>query len=1004
MIRISMRLFSVTAAAKCCRVPCALFVSALMLSSFSYSQQLLFKNYTRSNGLASDYVLCIYQDREGFIWFGTDRGVSRYDGREFVNFTTSDGLSSNFIYTIFQDSRGAMWFGTYEGGVTRFDGNTFRALTAEEGFPLRSTYSIAEDADGRMYFVSDDATIMMDAGKVHSERLPSGAGYFLRTRRGSFLRFASSQVETISIGTDSRIHLQPIITLQKGQMAGRTPIESQDGSILFGIEGNVCRLSFKNQSWRFAAVDTIGTPPVAIAEDARGAVWVATAGNGLYRLNGKTKTRFTTKQGLARNRIESLLVDYEGNLWVGTFGGGAQKLLSDDITIYKEADGLAANDVTKIFLDSRKRIWAGTERGVSVIDGQRVVQVAQVKEARGFAEDAQGRVYVGNLNGLFGPYSLSDWLTARKPRYRQIGYGISGLRMRGGVNAETLWIGTYGFGVHRLIADSLRRFDISDGLKSEMSEDVVRGSGGVWFLSRTVGASRYRDGRFESFSIEQGLPSNTVHCVLENHNGVWFGTNRGVAYKVGARIDVINEADGLKGNNVSSIFKTKNYSDENPSLWILTDKALHRYEQGKLIVYGSIAGFLSSESRVNYACFDDSTEILWLATTSGVVKLDVSRLEQVRVAPKVVITTMSADTITFAGASARNFASTPLQLHYSQTNISIGYAGLSFADEKSVRYKMRLSGLDKHWSPPTYEQRVNYRNLHPGAYTFSVLAINPDGTTSAKPATLSFVIPPPFWKTWWFGTIVGLTLAAAFGLVVRNAAQKKLKLKVEELERERAVQRERERISRDLHDHVGAQLVNIISGLDLVGKYSPPAERRAERLLQSLQQDARASMLQLRETIWALKGQAMAVEEFAEQVENYSRKQLQFHEGIELHFDAKCETSVALSPIQALNCFRIVQEALTNCVKHASAENIWVEVHSNARDGLCIAVKDDGVGLRDAPNGSTNGHLNGNGVLNMTRRAEEIGGKFNITQGNGRGTEVYVRISLQRLSSALQTL
>jgi signal transduction histidine kinase/streptogramin lyase len=984
----------------------ALAAAVFLAAGVSSSQQLFFKNYARANGLASDYILCLYQDREGFIWFGTDRGVSRYDGHEFVTFTTNDGLGSNFVQTIFQDRDGAMWFGTYEGGVTRFDGVTFRSFEAHEGFSLRDIVSIAQDDEGRIFVSGDSSIVAFDRERFEFVASNHDMGSLVYCRdggmyvtRGNEMYSIRSARERYADSSPMRYRIERVLRTH-ARFTSRAVVIS-DNEVLVPTGKGVHRLSYSKTEKRWH--DSLVAPNAmasCLARDKRGALWFGTAGSGLSRVKGNRTTKFGAKQGLAKERVESLLCDYEGNLWVGTFGGGAQKLLSADMQIYKEADGLPGNDVTKIFLDSRRRVWVGAERGVAVIDRDTVYRIPAIKEGRGFAEDRLGRMYIGNLHSLFGPYTLRELSASQLTRARAFSYGVSGMSLRGNVSAETLWAGSYGFGVRRFIGDSTREFHTADGLPSEMSEDVVDGSTGVWFLSRTVGATRYRDGTFESFTTADGIPSNTVHCVLENGDGIWFGTSKGIAHFRDGRSKVLNESHGLKGENVFSIFKTSRHAPEHPSLWILTDQALHRFENGEFHVFGSVAGFLFESARMNYACYDDQTETLWLATTGGVVRIYLSQLEAVSAAPRVIITDIKSDTTLITRSLSD--ASSPLHLEHADHNITIGYAGLSFADERSVRYKAKLSGIESDWGTPTQEVRVSYRNLPAGSYIFSVIAINPDGVESSAPATVSFVIPPPFWKSWWFGTIAGLALAAAFGFVVRNAAQKKLKAKVEELERERAIQRERERISRDLHDHVGSQLVNIISGLDLVGKYSPPTEKRSERLLKSLQQDARSSMIQLRETIWALKGQPMPMEKFIEQVENYSRKQLEFQEEIQLRFESTCEASFELSPIQVLNCFRIVQEALANCVKHAHATTVCIGICARVESGLQITVKDDGVGIRAACNGETQNpesatadegyvsRFNGQGVLNMTKRAEEMGGKFNMSQVNGRGTQVEI--------------
>jgi signal transduction histidine kinase len=961
-----------------------------------FAQHVVLKTYTRSSGIASDYVLCMYQDREGFIWFGTDRGVSRYDGHAFVTFTTDDGLGSNFVRTIFQDAAGMLWFGTFDGGVTRFDGKTFTSFSARDGFSLRSVVSIAQDETGRLFFCGDGQLVVYDHTRFDQLFSEQGIRMVLRTHTGDILLLREEgmdAIQAIQTGprtvSDANFRTKSLFRTASDAFKWNTAVGTANGNVLAASSIGIYRLTqIANDRERTITKIADEHRTSCLTLDHHGSLWYGTQGGGLFRIAGNETFHIGVKQGLAKERVESLLCDYEGNLWIGTFGGGAQKLSSADLRMYTDADGLPGNDVTKIFLDSRRRLWVATEHGIGVIARDTIYRIPAIKEARGFAEDSQGRLYVGNLHSLFGPYTLPEMFAHSLVRSRPISYGVSGMCMRSGANAETLWVGSYGYGVRRFIGDSMREFHIADGLRSEMSEDVVGGSTGVWVLSRTVGATRYRDGRFESFTAADGIPSNTVHCVLDNGDAIWFGTSRGLARKTRYGVEVFNGAQGMKGAHVFSVFTTRDYSPEHPTLWVLTDKALHRFVKNTFEVFGSVTGFLFKDIRINAACFDDSTETMWLATTGGVVRIALRQLLQNRISPRITITDIIADTTRFAaGASV---ARTPLQMTYEQQNIRIGYAGLSFTDERSVRYRVKLSGLDDDWSAPMEETHISYRNLSPGFYTFSVVAINPDGVASDSPATFSFVIPPPFWKTWWFTTLAGVLLISAFGFVVQRASQMRLKRRVEELERERAVQNERERISRDLHDHVGAQLVNIISGLDLAAKFSVPVERRTERLLKSLQEDARASLSQLRETIWALKGQSMSFDDFAKQIESYARKQLKFHNEPHLWFDSTLTDTAELTSTQVLNCFRIVQEALTNCVKHAQAKNVYIMVKASAGAVAEIVVRDDGIGLRTA----MDSEWQGNGIANMRKRVDEVGGTLSISQVNGRGTEIRVEIPL----------
>ncbi len=992
----------------------------MMVCSSLHAQQLALKTYTRANGLASDYVLCIYQDRDGYMWFGTDRGASRYDGRTFTTYTTDDGLPSNFIHCIFQEKSGAMWFGTYDGGIARFNGRKFRSFTTRDGLPSNEVSDIFQDRFDRIYFrtakslcyVRPDSSIARLDPAIGGGYGPLPDGSLLVTKGEKFLRMIPSRTDSFQF-VEHRL-----LSQQHGLLRGdeypwaRANVVYAQGQYWIASGGRLLGVKIDSSGDASVRAASLGAAATSCESDAAGNIWVSTDGNGIAKFDGNRPRWITERNGLARMRVRQVFRDYEGSLWFATMGGGAQKLLSESVVSYRTSDGLLQNEVTTVFEDSRKRVWVGTGRGISLIENNRIRNdfpfQKLMDEVRAFAEDKNGNLYIGTFAGVYGPIAPELTQRAESISFRGIGYGTSSIAFLDASGKGEMWVSSYGGGTHRITNDKDSLLTTKDGLVSNMFESMTTFDNSVWFLTRSKGANRFRDGRWEAFSTQQGLPSSMINAVFEEKTGdaVWFGTSKGAVRISNGRIDLFDETKGLRGNNVVGIFPCP---DAQECLMIVTEKSLHKFSDGMITPYGPVVLLPFAEMKVNRLHYSQATSSLWLATTGGVVKVDLSHARSPLSAPRVVITRVAIDSLMLVPAMHLSLSPT---FTHEQNNPSFQFAGLSFADEDEVSYRFKLSGVhnagvdnasvDNAWSELTSDPRVQYRNLGAGHYAFSVIAVNADGVVSAKPAEFVFRILPPFWRTWWFGGAMLVLVAGTFGGVIRYVSTRKLRKKVEELERERAIQQERERISRDLHDHVGAQLVNIISGLDLVGKYSPPTEKRSERLLKSLQQDARSSMMQLRETIWAIRGQSMPLAKFVEQVENYSRRQMEFQDDAEFFFESHCDGDVELSPVQVLNCFRIVQEALTNCAKHAKATNIRVEVHSTPDSGrrlptgrviddslrLKILVRDDGVGLQNR----TNGELHGNGVLNMTKRAEEIGGTFSMSQVNGRGTEVRVEI------------
>lgn len=915
------------------------------------------------------------------MWFGTDRGVSVYDGSRFTTYTTADGLPSNIIYKILQADDGAMWFGTYQGGASRFDGRRFRTYSIDEGSTGSTVSDILQDKQGRIYLrAGNGIAVLFNDSLVHAMQgsfsmfLHDGEVYVVR--QGGISRIVASPDHEIDI-RPLRVRPAEAAALLSPAIAAVT--ERTNGDVLLGGSSYVLRGRISSDRNEMVIAGTLAaTLPIvyALFSENDSTVWAGTR-SGLYRLTPHSLQAYKKEEGIDPEFIQAMYGDREGSLWLGTFGGGVKKFSNRHVVFHTIRSGLPAENVTAILGDSRGNIWLGGGHFLTAMNsaGKILFTNAAFSEVRSFAEDNTGRMYVGTFTNLFGPHRTDAYRNTALRRAVGIPYGASSLHVEG----ADLLIGSYGNGSYIFSNNMLKQR--TEGMPSGMVEDIVPGYKSVWFLSHDNGATRLRNGTFERFSMEQGLPSNEIHSVLEDSTSIWFGTGAGLAHRFKGRMFVLDERSGLQGRAVLWIGRD---AGSPRILWALTESSLHKLEDGRIESFGSSMlrpTPAASITRVHHRTSDNS---LWIATTGGVAQIDLKNTRRGAVPPIVNIVRLAHDTVdVFSHLHHRGGEHPAIDLAYDQNNITIAFAGLSFVDEEDVRYRFKLEPLEADWSRLSRERVVRYRNLAHSSYTFSVLAVNGSNVISAQPATISFTISPPFWKRWWFIGSTALLLAGSFGGVVRYVSIRKLRKKVEELERERAIQAERERISRDLHDHVGAQLVNIISGLDLVGKYSAPAETRTQRLLQSLQRDARASMLQLRETIWAMKTTSMTMEKFAAQIEEYSRKQMESQDATTLGFASACDAAIELTPTQALNCFRFVQEALTNCVKHAQATYIAVRIESPEPDRIRISVRDNGVGVR----GNASPSMEGNGVTNMRRRAEELAGVF-VLESNGGGTEV----------------
>ncbi|TAK63034.1 MAG: hypothetical protein EPO24_04530, partial [Bacteroidetes bacterium] len=971
-------------------------IAALPLSA----QQLVLKTYDRSSGLASNFVMNMYQDRDGFIWFATDRGVSRYDGNSFTTLTTRDGLPDNFVQYVTQDRDGFMWFGMYEHGAARFDGTRFQLFTSKEGL-LGSTISwITQDHFGRLYFRTEEGLSLFHNGQFRaavktgrgeiSTSHPDGRIYF--AKGDTLFRIEPTNDNEIQYRKLCRIPYRGIISIGFFERESRA---WDSARMYIGSYGGIGLVKFLNDTTvspvaHYTVSRNVGT----IIHEGDSVLWCGTLAEGIVKITPAGVTHFGTREGLLQQRVETLMRDYEGNLWLSTFGSGVQKLSAPSVVIYKKENGLAHNYVSKIFEDKSGKLWFGTSSGLSVRYHDTLIRLAthepRVREIQSIIQDDDGNYFIGTFEYLFGPHSIRQLFSRDSLKPIRIGYGVSGI-FPYRVPADSprrlppVWIGTFGNGINLLRADDSVIYSSGKEICSNVIEKVISTGGAAWFISRNGGASRLENGQFQLFSTANGLPSNAIFSVYEDslRKKLWIGSDAGLTLLENGNIRTFTGQDGILGIPVLGIFpRAGHLRQTEDELFIVTQKALHRYSDNKIEISNTFSFAQEGSLSINDVLYSAQTDILWIGTIQGAYQIPLSSFHGATIAPKVAITSVLVDTtVLFTHATTLSGTFEPMELLHNQGNLTISYAGLSFVSESDVKFQIKLEPLDSYWSQPTNDNHLQVRNLPDGNYRFLVKAVSGEGVVSEEPALFSFRILPPFWKRWWFLSLTGLAFLGTVAGGIRYISQRQLRKQVQELERKQALQIERERISRDLHDNVGAQLVTIISGLELAGRYTDAKQRETKRMLDSLKDDARATMALLRETIWALQSAEMTVEKFTHELEQYVRKQLTYHPEIALRFAAEGVLTGTLRPVEAINVLRIVQEALSNCFKHASPTII--ELHLTVESDNAIHLRMVNDGCKRERDSDLSG---GKGLLNMERRAPKLAGAaFHIQESFSAG-------------------
>ena len=422
-------------------------------------------------------------------------------------------------------------------------------------------------------------------------------------------------------------------------------------------------------------------------------------------------------------------------------------------------------------------------------------------------------------------------------------------------------------------------------------------------------------GQYVSTSVSNGLLSNSIWSLAETDHRIWCGTDVG--------LEVVDKQTGkplppkteLVGNRV-------------------------------------------------YACGSYKNEFVWCVLANELVVYEQPERIGATTPPPVYIKSFSVNGISVPPDSSHEF-------DHTQNSCSIDFVGISFRDERDVRYQYRMLGHDSLWTRPGREHTVTYASLRPGAYEFEVRAINADGAASILPASISFVIVPPVWSRWWFILVITL-----FGLSILYGLFRYRLYHLMKLERLRL------RIAGDLHDDVGTNLSSIVVASQIMEREgSVPDGLRTQ--LKEIGAVAAASQEMMRDIVWMLNPSHDSLDDFLLKMKDVATRLLA---GVTWTFVAPKERLLEKVSIEfKRNVFLIFKESLNNIVRHSRATQVTIEV-SQSGGAFTMRIRDNGRGF------DAQAAFPGSGIANLRRRAEQIGGELEVMSDPAQGTTVSLSV------------
>jgi signal transduction histidine kinase len=723
--------------------------------------------------------------------------------------------------------------------------------------------------------------------------------------------------------------------------------------------------------------------------DREGNLWVGTGG-GLNRLQPRRLVSLLTGSRSAMDEVFSVAAGQDGRVWLTTTYG-LLKFQDGQFTVYTNNQALRPDDPQRVrpaFEHSSGTVYFGLDfAGVQTLCGEEFCQVPCVdlsgperRYANSFAEDAAGTLWIASQRGLVerrgGECRL--WTTTD---------GLSDNRTFGIVCApdDSVWVGTRGGGVNQFKTGSFRTYGIREGLLRQNAWPLRAESDGSVWVGTPAGLNRIRGAEVRSVTMRDGLFDNLAYCLLEDrHGNYWTFGNRGIWRVDKAQLNAV--ADG-------------------------------RAPRVHCVSYGEVDGMVSAEGngdqQPNAAALPNGQ--LWFPTTRGVVMVDPENLPDNRIPPLVVIEEVRVDreTVYKSGGypparGVRRVTPGLLRLAPGRARvIEVDYTANTFVDSEKTQFRYRLAGEDQDWQEAGTRRVALYTNLRPGQYRFRVEARNHHGYWSESPAEFDFELQPHLYQTWPFYCLCAL--GAVAGLGGWHFRRLSLARHEHRLRQERALQEERSRIAKDLHDDLGANLTGIALQIDVASREQHEPALLRDRL-QALAASVRGLIGGMREVVWSLNPRCDTVESFCAYACDYAESFLAAA-GLRCRFDVPEELPArVLSAETRHHLFLVIKEALNNTAKHANAS----EVHLGLRLGqesLTLTLDDNGRGfVPDKTSGAFPGHSDavdgldsnqhppesGGGLINMRRRVETLGGTFVLKSELGIGTHITVRIPLPK--------
>jgi len=977
-----------------------------------------FNRITTNDGLASNNVHAIWQDKKGYLWVGSSNGLQRFDGRYFLYFGIKKPaeLPARPVRQIMEDREGNMWlnYGD-EFGIYNPADLSFKSIPYENQEDKYRSKRLWIDSKGNVFIIMDrnrilyydkaknlftdsSSPVKMPKGyKISSVYEDVNTGfYWLSCLEG--LAVYDSNTKQIYTRNHNPLKL-PNLDNPEYTTTTFYLIDNQRKHWLtyWNPDQRVIAYDEKSRQYTQDAASLNNTGPDyrqinGVLETKSGEIWYYGV-NTLYTFNSNTGSfEFLRNEFLKHNDVYQIYEDKEGSLWIATDEGIYHyKDNSPKISYSFFEEGIPNHtflDIKEIEVKKSKKLtyWiASWSRGLVILDENfNELPVNNLyKKVKIIPELVQPwTIYQDKISGLVWIGGQRGWLQVVDPHtldnqfYNFPIFDKSTIRTISQDSKGNLWIATqkgklikYQAG-KPLVNESFEMVNLLHTLPYAATVDkddriwICTGGKGVISLDLKTGK--------EVLQIDDSkLSSNRQEKIAQLNDSIFFfGYDLLNAYNAKSGENrILSYSDGLISNDILNM-----QVDMDGFLWIYTSKGICRYNyyQNSFTHYGHKDGFGLLAMDGNGGTLTGDGRILFTGNKS-VIAFNPSQFNSSIKPDRPTLTNIKLfDNYLFVDSLNTDAKRT---FTHDKNSLTFYFSTLNFINQDKLKYYYKLSAIDQDWRYGGQSNMAVYTLLPPGSYTLEYRSENEEGISSPIGAFL-FRIEPPYYETWWFRLAIGLFILAM--LIIMYQLR---------INRIMAVVKVRNRVARDLHDDMGSTLstINILSTMAKTKLNVDPV--KASEYISKISDNSQRMMEAMDDIVWSIKPQNDSMDKIIARMREFATNALEAKE-IAFSFEVDDEVYKVKLPMDSRrDLFLIFKEAVNNLAKYSNTDKAII--HFYLQNGkLLMHVRDYGLGF-DSGRADT-----GNGLSNMQKRAENMKAKLNIISKHLEGTDVMLAVNL----------